>query len=83
MGGRPSIEERTLQLDIEKEKTKQKEIELQVEKEKTKQKEAELETARFIWVQDINEVPSEKQNDVMKMLKEFKDSVMKKTTPQE
>lgn len=83
MGGKPSIEERNLQLEIEKERTKQKEIDLQVEKEKTKQKEAELATAKFIWVQDINEIPSEKQNDVMKLLKDFKDSVMKKATSQE
>ncbi len=49
----------------EKEKTKQKQLELELEKEKTKQLE-------FIWVNDLNEIPTEKRSGVMKLLQDMK-----------
>ena len=63
-------EEKKIQLEMEKEKTKQKQIELKLEKEKTKQ--TKLEAAKYIWVQNIDEVPLEKQGEVRKMLDRFK-----------
>lgn len=70
-------------MEVEREKTKQKEIDLQLEKEKTKQKQTELETAKFMWVQDLAEVPEGKQNDVKKLLQKFKESVMNKITSEQ
>ncbi len=60
--------ERDAKKEEEKEKTKQKQLELELEKEKTKQ-------LQYIWVNDLNEIPTEKQGGVMKLLQDMKDKV--------
>ncbi len=85
MGGGMSSEHR-LQLELEKEKTKQEadkeQTKREAEKEKTKQKQIKLDLEKektkqlqFIWIKDINEIPSEKQGGVMKLLQDMKDKL--------
>ncbi len=66
MGGGLSTEDRWLQLELDKEKTKQ-----EADAEQTKRKQKQIEKTKqlqLIWV--LNEIPSEKQGGVLKLLQE-------------
>lgn len=66
-----TIEERRINLELEKERTKQKQLELELEKEKTKQCEA----IKEVWVHDIQELPQSKQHVVKQLIDTFKAKV--------
>lgn len=86
MGQNLTTEDRQLQLEIEREKTKQVTEQLRLAEEKTKQEEEKTKQLKieqdmqkevFIWVKDISELPKEKQAGALQQIKEWFQRKMK------